>query len=129
MAIPGVSIFDSNGNLITSVAGSLQVVVTGTTGSGVTATQSTTNTAVPSNAANVTVKASAGRLFSVTVTTVGTVGLTITDGTGGTVIFVLTAAQAAALGTYNAPTGGIPFNTSLVVVGAATNPSVTISYA
>ena len=50
--------------------------------------------------------------------------MTFTDGTGGTVIFALTAAQAAAIGTYVA---NVPFSTSLIVVGGATNASVTVA--
>jgi hypothetical protein len=120
MAIPGVSLFDSNGNVLTSTAGALNVSATIVPGTGVTATQATSNVAVPSNASNVTVKATPGRLFSVTVTTVGTVGMQFSD--NGVVVFALTAAQAAALGTYQA---NVQFNTAIVAVGAATNPSVT----
>lgn len=125
MATPGVTLVDSAGNSFT-FAGGFPVSVVPSTGTA--AASATTNTAVATNASNVTVKSTAGRLFAVTVTAAGTVGLNITDGSGGTGIFSLTAAQAAAVGTYNAANGGIPFASSLVVVGASTNPAITVSY-
>src|SRR5476649_846090 len=96
--MPGVMLFDSNGNAIVATGGSLPVTAVVTPGTGVQAPSATTNVAVPANAANVTVRTGAGRLFSVTVTTVGSItGMTFTD--NGVVIAALTAAQAAAIGT------------------------------
>lgn len=125
MATPGVTLVDSNGVTISFSTG---LPVTVLAGSGINATQATTNTAIAAGtASNTTLKASAGRLFSVTVTTAGTVApMNFTDGPGGTVIFSL--ATAAAIGTY-AITGGVPFSTSLIAVGLATNPAVTVSFA
>ena len=121
MPIPGVSIFDSTGNTVTASGGALSV--TATVGTGVQAPQSTTNVAVPANASNVTVRTGAGRLFSVTVTTVGSVtGMTFTD--NGVVIAALTATQAATIGTYPI---NVPFTTNLVVVGGGTNAAVSVS--
>jgi hypothetical protein len=101
--------------------------VTAVSGTGTSATQSTTNSTIAaSTSSNTTVKASAGRLFSVTVTTLGTNAMQFTDG-GTTVIFGLAA--SAAVGTYNAATGGVPFSTSLVALGNAANPAVTVSFA
>jgi hypothetical protein len=121
MAIPGVSLFDANGNAITSTGGNLNV--TASIGTGVQAPQATTNVAVPSNASNVTVRTGAGRLFSVTVTTVGSVtGMTFTD--NGVVIAALTAAQVAVVGTVQI---NVPFTTNLVVVGGATNASISVA--
>ena len=121
MPIPGVSIFDSNGNTVTASGGALSV--TATVGTGVQAPQSTTNVAVPANASNVTVRTGAGRLFSVTVTTVGTAtGMTFTD--NGVVIAALTSAQVAAVGTYPM---NVPFTTNLVVVGNSLNAAVSVS--
>ena len=121
MAIPGVSLFDANGNAITSTGGNLNV--TASIGTGVQAPQATTNVAVPSNASNVTVRTGAGRLFAITVTTVGSVtGMTFTD--GGVVIAALTAAQVAVVGTVQI---NVPFTTNLVVVGGATNASISVA--
>ena len=121
MPIPGVTLFDSNGNTITATNGALAVTQTTLTGTAVT--QSTTNVATPANASNVTIRTGAGRLFAVTVTTAGSVtGMTFTD--NGVTIFALSAAQAAAIGTY--PTN-VPFTTNLVVVGGATNASISSS--
>jgi hypothetical protein len=121
VAIPGVSIFDSNGNTVTSTGGNLNV--TASIGTGVQAPQATTNVAVPANASNVTVHTGPGRLFSVTVTTVGSVtGMTFTD--NGVVIAAITAAQAAAIGTVQI---NVPFTTNLVVVGGATNASLSVA--
>ena len=119
--MPGVMLFDSNGNAIVSTGGALPV--TATIGTGVQAPQATTNVAVAANAGNVTVRTGAGRLFSVTVTTVGSVtGMTFTD--NGVTIASLSIAQAAALGTYLI---NVPFTTNLVVVGGATNASLSVS--
>lgn len=92
---------------------------------GVNATGPTNNTAVPANAANVTVKATAGRLFGITITTVGTTTLSITDGIGGAAIL---ENVGTALGTFMIPPGNV-FNTSLVVVGSGTNPAIVCHYA
>jgi hypothetical protein len=88
--------------------------------------QSSINTAVPANASAVTVSASPGRLFGVTVTAVGVTPLVITDGSAGTPIFGLIASPA--LGYYPIP-GGNKFSTSLVVAGSATNPAIVCHYA
>ena len=121
MAIPGVSLFDANGNAITSTGGNLNV--TASIGTGVQAPQATTNVAVPSNASNVTVHTGPGRLFAITVTTVGSVtGMTFTD--NGVVIAALTAAQVAVVGTVQI---NVPFVTNLVVVGGATNASISVA--
>ena len=121
MATPGVSLVGSDGQAITATGGVLPMTVTA--GAGVQATQSTTNVAVPANAANVTVRTGAGRLFSVTVTVVGSVtGMTFTD--NGVVIAALTAAQAAAIGTVQI---NVPFTTNLVVVGGATNAALSVA--
>jgi hypothetical protein len=121
MPIPGVSLFDSNGNIITATNGAMSVTQTALSGTAVT--QSTTNVATPANAANVTIRTGAGRLFSVTVTTAGSAtGMTFTD--NGVTIAGLTAAQAAAVGTYQI---NVPFTTNLVVVGGATNASISSS--
>jgi hypothetical protein len=96
------------------------------TGSATQATQPTANAQVAPNASNVTVKASGGRLFAVTVTVTGTNPLQITDGVGGPVIFALPASPP--LGLISIPFGAL-FSTSLVVVGSATNPNVTLQYA
>jgi hypothetical protein len=118
--MPGVQLYDSLGNQISAAS---PLTVTATVGTGVQAPQATTNVAVPANAANVTVRTGAGRLFAVTVTTVGSVtGMTFTD--NGVVIAALTAAQAAAVGTYQI---NVPFTTNLVVVGGATNASVSVA--
>lgn len=131
MAIPGVSLFDGNGNALTSVSGGLNIgnisgTVTTAIPTGVNATQPTTNTPVPAIAGNTTVKGTPGRLFGVTVTTTGATPLVITDGPAGTQIFGLAANPA--LGYYPIA-GGVPFNTSLIVVGSVTDPVVTLSYA
>ncbi len=121
MAIPGVSLFDANGNAITSTGGNLNV--TASIGTGVQAPQATTNVAVPSNASNVTVHTGPGRLFAITVTTAGSVTpLVLTD--NGVTIANLTIAQNAALGTYPI---NVPFTTNLVVVGGSTNASVSVA--
>ena len=121
MAIPGVSLFDANGNAITSTGGNLNV--TASIGTGVQAPQATTNVAVPSNASNVTVHTGPGRLFAITVTTVGSVtGMTFTD--NGVVIAALTAAQVAVVGTVQI---NVPFVTNLVVVGGSTNASISVA--
>jgi len=65
-------------------------------------------------------------LFGVTVTATGANPLVITDGPSGTTIFAFPASPA--LGYYAIP-GGNAFLTSLVVVGSATNPGVTLHYA
>lgn len=127
MAVPGVSLFDGTGLAINSVGGALSIAGTVTAnvtvGTGVQAPQATTNVAVPANAANVTVRTGAGRLFSVTVTTVGSItGMTFTD--NGVVIAALTTAQVAAIGTVQI---NVPFTTSLIVVGGATNASISAS--
>ena len=120
MAVPGVSIFDGNGVALTSAN---PLVVTATAGTGVAAPQATVNVAVPASGSNTTVRTGAGRLFSVTVTTVGSVtGMTFTD--NGVTIAALTAAQAAAVGTYQI---NVPFATNLVVVGGATNAALSAS--
>jgi hypothetical protein len=121
MATPGVTLIDQAGNALTFTGGSLPV--TASVGTGVQAPQSTTNVAVPANAANVTVRTGAGRLFSVTVTIVGSItGMTFTD--NGVVIAALTAAQAAAIGTVQI---NVPFTTNLVVVGGATNAALSVA--
>jgi hypothetical protein len=121
VAIPGVSIFDSNGNTVTSTGGNLNV--TASIGTGVQAPQATTNVAVPESGSNTTVHTGPGRLFSVTVTTVGTAtSMTFTD--NGVVIAALTAAQVAALGTYQI---NVPFTTNLVVAGNALNASISVA--
>ena len=123
MATPGVSLVGSDGQAITATGGVLPVSATVVPGTGVQATQATTNVAVPANAANVTVRTGAGRLFSVTVTVVGSVtGMTFTD--NGVVIAALTAAQAAAIGTVQI---NVPFTTNLVVVGGATNAALSVA--
>lgn len=119
--MPGVMLYDSNGVGIVSTGGALPV--TATVGTGVQAPQATINVAVPANASNVTVRTGSGRLFSVTVTTVGSVtGMTFTD--GGVVIAALTAAQVAVVGTVQI---NVPFTTNLVVVGGATNASISVA--
>jgi hypothetical protein len=121
MATPGVTLIDQAGNALTFTGGSLPV--TASVGTGVQAPQSTTNVATPANAANVTIRTGAGRLFSVTVTTVGSItGMTFTD--NGVVIAALTVAQVAAIGTVQI---NVPFTTNLVVVGGATNASISSS--
>jgi hypothetical protein len=123
MAAPGVSLVGSDGQAITATGGVLPVTATVVAGVGVQATQATTNVAVPANAGNVTVRTGAGRLFSVTVTSVGSVtGMTFTD--NGVVIAALTAAQAAAIGTVQI---NVPFTTNLVVVGGATNAALSVA--
>jgi len=119
--MPGVMLYDSNGVGIVSTGGALPV--TATVGTGVQAPQATINVAVPANASNVTVRTGSGRLFSVTVTTVGSVtGMTFTD--NGVVIAALTAAQVAVVGTVQI---NVPFTTNLVVVGGATNASISVA--
>ena len=121
--MPGVSLFDSTGTGITSTGGAINTSTTIVPGTGVQATQATTNVAVPANTANVTVHTGAGRLFSVTVTSVGSItGMTFTD--NGVVIAALTAAQAAAIGTVQI---NVPFTTNLVVVGGATNAALSVA--
>jgi len=121
--MPGVMLFDANGVAIVSTGGALPVSATVVPGTGVQAPQATTNVAVPANAANVTVHTGAGRLFSVTVTSVGSItGMTFTD--NGVVIAALTAAQAAAIGTVQI---NVPFTTNLVVVGGATNAALSVA--
>lgn len=123
MPVPGVSLFDGNGNAVTSTGGALSIAgaVSVTPGTGVQAPQATTNVAVPANASNVTVRTGAGRLFSVTVTAVGSItGMTFTD--NGVVIAALTIAQVAAIGTVQI---NVPFTTNLVVVGGATNAAIS----
>ena len=121
MATPGVTLIDQAGNALTFTGGSLPV--TASVGTGVQAPQSTTNVAVPANTANVTVRTGAGRAFSVTVTSVGSItGMTFTD--NGVVIAALTAAQAAAIGTVQI---NVPFTTNLVVVGGATNAALSVA--
>ena len=105
MALPGTALYDSSGNPALN----------------------TTNTAVSVSATSATVKATPGRLFAVTVTTTGANPLSITDGPGGPSIFQFAASPA--LGTYAVGVNGNVFNTSLVVVGSATNPAVTLHYA
>jgi hypothetical protein len=121
MALPGVSLFDSNGNTISASGGALSV--TATVGTGVQAPQATTNVAVAASASNTTVRTGAGRLFAVTVTTVGSAtGMTFTD--NGVVIAALTTAQVAAIGTVQI---NVPFTTNLVVVGNALNASISVA--
>lgn len=118
MAVPGVSLFGADGVGI-GVNGAIATIP----GTGVQAPQATTNVAVPANASNVTVRTGVGRLFSVTVTTVGSItGMTFTD--NGVVIAALSAAQAAAIGTYLI---NVPFTTNCVVVGGATNAAVSVA--
>ena len=121
MATPGVTLIDQAGNALTFTGGSLPV--TASVGTGVQAPQATTNVAVPASASNTTVRTGAGRLFSVTVTSVGSItGMTFTD--NGVVIAALTAAQAAAIGTVQI---NVPFTTNLVVVGGATNAALSVA--
>ncbi len=122
MAVPGVQIVDSAGNSLSLAGNALTVTVAA--GSGTAATQSTTNATIAAGVvSNTTLRTGAGRLFAVTVTTVGTTAMSFTD--NAVVIFTLSAAQVAALGTYQT---NIPFFTNLVAVGAATNPGVTVSF-
>ena len=119
--MPGVMLFDSTGAGITSTGGAINTSTTIVPGTGVQAPQATTNVATPSNAANVTIRTGAGRLFSVTVTTVGTAtGMTFQD--NGVTIAALTTAQVAAIGTVQI---NVPFTTNLVVVGNALNASIS----
>jgi hypothetical protein len=118
MATPGVTLIDQAGNALTFSGGNLPIVNAGT---GVQVAQATTNIATPQNGSNVTLRTGAGRLFTVTVTTVGSVTpLVFTD--NGVTIFTLSIAQNAAIGTYPA---NIPFTTNLVVVGGATNAAIS----
>jgi hypothetical protein len=128
MAIPGVTLYGSDG---LQIGASGQIAVNGTvtavSGSGTSATQSTTNTSVAVSASNTIVKATPGRLFGITITTVGTLTpLIITDGAAGTTIFE--AVIGAAVGYYPI-SGGNVFNTNLSVAGSATNPVVVCHYA
>ncbi len=127
MAVPGVQIVDSAGNSVSVPGGAVPVSGTVTTipgGSGANVQQANTNTVIAAGTvANTTLRTGAGRLFAVTVTTVGTTAMSFTD--NAVVIFTLSAAQVAALGTYQT---NIPFFTNLVAVGAATNPGVTVSF-
>jgi hypothetical protein len=122
MALPGVALFGSDGVAL-GAAGSLTVA----SGAGPLATQSTTNTAQAAQAGNATIKATAGRLFAVTVTATGTTPLVITDGAGGPVIFQLAASPA--LATLPVGVGGNVFSTSMIVVGSATNPNIVLHFA
>lgn len=110
--------------LAISAGGAASVTLVG--GSGTTATQSTTNTPVPANASPVVIKSTAGRLFGVTITTTGITPLVLTDGVGGTAIFVTIASPAVG---YFPIAGGNVFNTSLNVPGSATNPAFVAHYA
>jgi hypothetical protein len=122
MAVPGVNIIGSDN----SVIGANGAITTASATSGITATQPYTNTALAAQAGAATVKATAGRLFGVTVTTTGVTPLVVTDGSGGTTIFELPASPV--VGYYGIAPAGNVFNTSLVVVGSATNPAIVLHY-
>lgn len=90
-------------------------------------TGGTTTASVPANAANVVVKASAGRLFRVLVTTTGANPMLIYDNAttnSGTIIGALPASPA--VGTiYDFE---MPAANGITIAGSATNPAVTVSY-
>ena len=86
----------------------------------------TTTTAIAAgHTGNTTVKPSAGRLCQVLVTASGTNAMQFTDGASGTVIGLIPA---------SAPVNGVPyiFNmpvaTSIIAVGNANNPAVTVAW-
>lgn len=85
-----------------------------------------TCTSVPTNAADVVVKASAGRLCRVLVTTTGVTPLQIYDNAtagSGTIIGALPASPA--LGIYDFQ---LPAANGITIKGSATNPAVTVSF-
>ena len=75
-------------------------------------------------AANTTVKSSPGRLCRVLVTTSGANAMQFTDGAAGTIIGIIPV--SAAVGTVI--DFQLPAATSIIAVGSATNPAVTVSF-
>jgi len=88
----------------------------------------TSTASVPSNSTTA-VKGSAGRLFALAVTTLGTagVGLTFTDGPGGVILAVVPPNVLGDVPLYGNDNGR-PFSTSLVPTGAVGSPVVTVIY-
>ncbi len=104
------------------LTGTLNVAIV----SGASAFPVATNTAaVAAAAAAAAIKATAGRLYSITVTTSGSAQMTLTDGAGGTVLGVIPA---------NAPPGEVflssskPFATSLYANSGAGTPAIAVAY-
>lgn len=84
-------------------------------------------TSVPANASNVVVKATAGRLCRVLVTTTGVTAMQIFDNAttnSGTIIGALPA-SAAIGGVYDFE---MPAAAGITIAGSATNPAVTVSW-
>ncbi len=128
-ALPGVTLYDSNGNQIAASGGALTIAgtVTAVSGTGTNATQATNTTAIAASVAgNTVIKASAGRLFTVQVTTVGTNAMSFYDNAttaSGTIIGQLVA--SAPVGTY---TFNTPAVNGITAGGNAANPAVTVSW-
>lgn len=120
------------GAAVTVSAGSVVVTngsVTITQGAGLAATAAVSNASVAGTTAFVSVKVGSGRIFGMTMATSGQGVVTVTDGSGGTVIAGLASTQtAAAPETFPTIAGGVPFTTALVVVGTASSPNVTVHF-
>jgi hypothetical protein len=124
MAFPLTQIVGSDG-LVVGVSGG--IVVGG--GTGLNALAAVSNTSVAGSTAYVSVKVGSGRIFGMTIQTSGDGVITVTDGSGGTIITGLASTQtAAAPETFPTVAGGIPFSTALVVVGTASSPAVTVHF-
>lgn len=109
----------TTGNLV-AVTGDVMGEVLVTSGGLVTSS-------VPANAANVVVKATAGRLCRVLVTTTGVTAMQIFDNAStnsGTIIGALPA-SAAIGGVYDFE---MPAALGITIAGSATNPAVTVSW-
>jgi hypothetical protein len=128
-ALPGVTLYDSYGNVITASGGALTIAgtVTAVSGTGTNATQATNTTAIAASVAgNTVIKASAGRIFTVQVTTAGTNAMSFYDNAttaSGTIIAQLPASAAVGTYTFNSPAAN-----GITAGGNAANPAVTVSW-
>jgi hypothetical protein len=117
---PAVSLFDPvSGAAVTNGSGAIQTVPGGT-GTGLTANAASANAAVA--VTSTSVKSSPGRVFYVNVTATYTGNPLLTDGNGGTTVYVIPSAVGsyAVSGVFNT---GIYFN-----VNSATGGTATIGY-
>lgn len=107
--------------------GNLVAATGNTMGESLVTTGGLVTTSVPTNAANVVIKGSAGRLCRVLVTTTGSTAMQIFDNATtntGTLIGVLPA-SAAIGGVYDF---SMPAANGITIAGSATNPAVTVSW-
>jgi len=109
---------------LTLTGGNLNVnIASGAT----TAPSATTTAAVAVAAAAAAIKATAGRLYALVVTTSGAAQTTLTDGASGTIIAVIPANQP--IGELPLFAGaGRPFSTSLYANTGAGSPAFTAIY-